>query len=175
MKKKCLAQRLRHSPRHMRHSLRHMRLSDRCLCLFLLFLLLQSAWLIFLPPDLTKEFDAMDAMIRSSAATIFGYFISNAFGSMPEKSENEIPLESREKIPAESPSEEAPLPSGTNCRIRQQILIVAGVGFFSLVILTFVRMCTSPSQDAIASLSQFQDFLVGSIGFLVGHAKYERA
>lgn len=162
MKKKCLSQRIR-------HSLQHMRLSDRCLCLFLLFLLLQSAWHIFLPPDLTKEFDAMDAMIRSSAATIFGYFISNAFGNMPEKSENEIPLESREKI-----SEEAPLPSGTNCRIRQQILIVAGVGFFSLVILTFVRMYTSPSQDAIASLSQFQDFLVGSIGFLVGHAKYER-
>ena len=168
MKKKCLAKRLRHYMRHTRRS-------ERCLCLFLLFLLLQSAWHIFLPPDLTKEFDAMDAMIRSSAATIFGYFISNAFGSMPEKSENEIPLESREKIPAESPSEEAPLPSGTNCRIRQQILIVAGVGFFSLVMLTFVRMCTSPSQDAIASLSQFQDFLVGSIGFLVGHAKYERA
>ena len=168
MKKKCLAQRFR-------HSLQHMRLSDRCLCLFLLFFLLQSAWHIFLPPDLTKEFDAMDAMIRSSAATIFGYFISNAFGSMPEKSENEIPLESREKISEDAPSEEGLLPSGTNCRIRQQILIVAGVGFFSLVILTFVRMCTSPSQDAIASLSQFQDFLVGSIGFLVGHAKYERA
>ena len=168
MKKKYLSQRIR-------HSLRHMRLSDRCLCLFLLFLLLQSAWHIFLPPDLTKEFDAMDAMIRSSAATIFGYFISNAFGSMPEKSETEIPLESREKIPAESLAAETPLPSGINCRIRQQILIVAGVGFFSLIILTFVRMCSSPSQDAIASLSQFQDFLVGSIGFLVGHAKYERA
>lgn len=167
MKKKCLVKRLC-------HSLRHMRLSDRCLCLFLLFLLLQSACHIFLMPDLTKEFDAMDAMIRSSAATIFGYFISNAFGSMPEKSENEIPLESREKIPAESPSEEAPLPSGTNCRIRQQILIVAGVGFFSLAILTYVRMSTLPSQNTIASLSQFQDFLVGSIGFLVGHAKYER-
>lgn len=87
-------------------------------------------------------------MIRSSAATIFGYFISNAFGSMPEKSETEIPLESREKIPAESSAAEAPLPSGINCRIRQQILIVVGVGFFSLIILTFVRMCTSPSQDA---------------------------
>ena len=94
---------------------------------------------------------------------------------MPEKSETEIPLENREKIPAESSAAEAPLPSGINCRIRQQILIVAGVGFFSLIILTFVRMCTSPSQDAIASLSQFQDFLVGSIGFWVGHAKYERA
>lgn len=167
MKKKCLSQRLR-------HSLRHMRLSDRCLCVFLLFLLLQSAWHIFLPPDLTKEFDAMDAMIRSSAATIFGYFISNAFGSIPKKNENEIPLESREKISTESSLEEEPLPLGINCRIRQQILIVAGVGFFSLIILTFVRMYTSPSQDAIASLSQFQDFLVGSIGFLVGHAKYER-
>ena len=63
MKKKYLSQRIR-------HSLRHMRLSDRCLCLFLLFLLLQSAWHIFLPPDLTNEFDAMYAMIRSSAATI---------------------------------------------------------------------------------------------------------
>ena len=152
-----------------------MRLSDRCLCLFLLFLLLQSTWHIFLPPDLTKEFDAMDAMIRSSAATILGYFISNAFGSMPEKSETEIPLESREKIPAESLAAETPLPSGINCRIWQQILIVAGVVFFSLIILTFVRMCTSPSQDAIASLSQFQNFLVCSIGFLIGHAKYERA
>ena len=116
MKKKYLSQRIH-------HSLWHMRLSDRCLCLFLLFLLLQSAWHIFLPPDLTKEFDAMDAMIRSSAATIFGYFISNAFGSMPEKSETEIPLESREKIPAESSAAEAPLPSGINCRIRQQILL----------------------------------------------------
>lgn len=168
MKKTCLSHRVY-------HSLQHMRLSDRCLCLFLLFLLLQSACHIFLLPDLTKEFNAMDAMIRSSAATIFGYFISNAFGSTPEKKETEIPLESREKNTAEFLSEENTLPSCQNCRIRQQILIVAGVGFFSLIILTYVRMSTLPSQDTIASLSQFQDFLVGSIGFLVGHAKYERA
>lgn len=168
MNKKRLSQRLH-------HSMRHMRLSDRCLCLFLLLLLLQSAWHIFLTPDIAKEFDAMDAMIRSSAATIFGYFISNAFGSMPGKNETEIPLESREKNPTEIPTEEEPFPSGTNCRIRQQILIVAGVGFFSLVILTYVRMTVFPSLDAIASLSQFQDFLVGSIGFLVGHSKYEQA
>lgn len=70
MKKKYLSQRIR-------HSLRHMRLSDRCLCLFLL---LQSAWHIFLPPDLTKEFDAMDAMIRSSAATIFWLDMQNMNG-----------------------------------------------------------------------------------------------
>lgn len=167
MKKKGITQRLR-------RSLRHMRLSDRCLCLFLLFLLLQSAWHIFLTPDIAKEFDAMDAMIRSSAATIFGYFISNAFGSIPEKNENVISLESREKIPTKSSCEEDSLPSGINCRIRQQILIVAGVGFFSLIILTCIRMTTFPSLDAVASLSQFQDFLVGSIGFLVGHAKYEQ-
>ena len=48
MKKKYLSQRIR-------HSLRHMRLSDRCLCLFLLFLLLQSAWHIFCRLTLQKN------------------------------------------------------------------------------------------------------------------------
>lgn len=167
MKKKHLYQRLY-------HSLQHMRLSDRCLCLFLLFLLIQSACHIFLIPDLTKEFDAMDAMIRSSAATIFGYFISNAFGSSADTGENDPSLEAREKIETVPSADGTPLPSCQTCRIRQQILIVAGVGFFSLIILSYVRMSAYPAQNTIASLSQFQDFLVGSIGFLVGHAKYER-
>lgn len=167
MKKKSLYQRLR-------HTLGHIRLSDRCLCLFLFLLLLQSACHIFLTPDVTKEFEAMDAMIRSSAATIFGYFISNAFGSTPEKSEKEIPLESREKTSLINLPEEESLPSCQNCRIRHQIFIVAGVGFFSLIILSYVRMSALPAENTIASLSQFQDFLVGSIGFLVGHAKYEQ-
>lgn len=149
--------------------LQHMCLADRCLCLFLLLLLIQSVSYIFWGPDTANEFDAMDAMIRSSTATIFGYFISKSFGMPTGKTETESPLESREKSQPASPHTKEP-----PCCIRQQIIIVAGVGLFSLIVLGFARTATLPSQNSITSLSQFQDFLVGSIGFLVGHGKYEQ-
>lgn len=184
MRKKSLLQ-------NMRKSISHMRLTDRFLLVFLLLLLLQSTHHIFFYEQLPAGYEALDTMIRSSAATIFGYFISGAFGGDTKVQKTDAQtsfniedanLQTRETNP-QPPSnlttttsditKNTPLSQAQRCRIRQQILIVAGIGLFSILILFHARICGPSHQHAIAALSQFQDFLVGSIGFLVGHARYD--
>ncbi len=55
--------------------------TDKFLLLFLFVLLLQSCLYLFCYDKLPPNDEATDAMIRSSAATIFGYFISTSFCS----------------------------------------------------------------------------------------------
>ena len=165
MKKKYLSQRIR-------HSLWHMRLSDRCLCLFLLFLLLQSAWHIFFAAWPYKRIWCHGCHDPQFCRHHIWLFHQQCFRKYAGKKWNWNSSGKPWKNPC------GILRSGSSSAIRYKLSYSAAnpdccrcIGFFSLIILTFVRICTSPSQDAIASLSQFQDFLVGSIGFWVGHAK----
>lgn len=181
---------------NIRRSMKQMRLTDRFLLVFLLLLLLQSTHHIFFYEQLPAGYDSLDTMIRTSAATIFGYFISSAFGGDGKTqktdtitpSDNTTPtmtdtvnLQTRESFPPSTnitepmldTTENTTLSSTQRCRIRQQILIVAGIGLLSILILFHARICGPSQLHATAALSQFQDFLVGSIGFLVGHARYD--
>lgn len=175
----------------LRQSISHMRLTDRFLLVFLLLLLLQSTHHIFFYEQLPTGYESLDTMIRSSAATIFGYFISGAFGGeskiqktdvlMPSVTKEETQMQARESklsVTNEIPNplnipENTHLSKVQRCRIQQQILIVAGIGLFSILILFHARIFGPAHTHATAALSQFQDFLVGSIGFLVGHARYD--
>lgn len=173
----------------LRQSITHMRLTDRFLLVFLLLLLLQSTHHIFFYEQLPSGYESLDTMIRSSAATIFGYFISGAFGGetkMPKtdtltqsviKEDAQIQIRESKLTPTVQPNvnatENVQLSKIQRCRIQQQILIVAGIGLFSILILFHARIFGPAHLHATAALSQFQDFLVGSIGFLVGHARYD--
>lgn len=169
-------------------SMQYMRLTDLCLVVFLILLLSQSAYHFFFYDTSRVVDSSMDTMIRSSAATIFGYFISAGFGNHVKTDKNApdmVPLSdasAKTDLSSRQKNTDTPVePAGTSssispyqaCRIRQQIWIVGGIGLFSLLLLSYVHIFVPPQAYAVPSLSQFQDFLVGSIGFLVGHAKYD--
>lgn len=160
--------------------IRHMRLTDKFLCIYLFLLLLQMTHTLF-QSSTSQIYDSIDVMMRTTAATIFGYFISATFEKTNQKDEN-ISQENKESTSDISVSErndsvaqDSPFDAdGRNCRIHQQILIVAGIGILSFVILVLIRNFGIILSDSPASISQMQDFIVGSIGFLIGHAKYEQ-
>ena len=59
----------------------------------------------------------------------------------------------------------------SNC-LHQQVVIVAICGFSALVIIFVFRTFFITENHTIPILSQLQDFVMGSIGFLVGYNKY---
>lgn len=59
--------------------LKHIHLVDKCLMLIMLVLMLQSAVNLFINEPQNQETHTIDIIVRTSAAAIFGYFISANF------------------------------------------------------------------------------------------------
>ena len=120
---------------------------DKSLLLFMLILLVQSAVNLFLPASDSAITGDIDIVVRTSAAAIFGYFLSV-----------------REK-----PSEDGP----REPRCLHQATITA-IGLFCLVTLLALRNLSlwdpaeAGSDSATATVAQFRDFVSGCVGFLIG-------
>ena len=149
---------------------------DRLLLIFMAILLIQSAHSLFFCEQATQNSNALHTVIRTAAASIFGYFISAGFRGGTNRdniAENtaigvstgtETDGEARVKVTVDRSE------GLINQRLRQQIIIVALIGIFSLLILVAACNNTTTASDAVAALSQLRDFVSGSIGFLIGHA-----
>ena len=170
---------------------RRLHLVDRILLIFMVILLAQSARSLFFYECASQNSGAMDTAIRTTAASIFGYFISAGFrganqdgastqaGSNLEAGQNrtanlntQIGSSENEGISNEVPSKTTADQSGesTDQRLRQQMLIVGMIGISSLLILVIACDSTQDTTSAAAALSQLRDFVSGSVGFLIGHA-----
>lgn len=167
---------MRHSfHRRFRTYIRHMRLTDKFLFFYLLLLLLQMTYTVFHESS-SQVYAAVDTMMRTTAATIFGYFISATF-----EKEEDASTENNQTTDIRSSERSVPAPPAEeslcrrNCRIHQQTMIVAGIGTLSLGILILLRNVAVPLPQGPTPISLMQDFIVGSIGFLIGHAKYEKS
>ena len=166
-------------------------LVDRLLLIFMVILLAQSARSLFSYECASQNSDAMDTAIRTTAASIFGYFISAGFrganqdgASMQAGSDlaagqnkttnlnTQTSLSENEGMSSEARSKTIVDQSGesTNQRLRQQMLIVGMIGISSLLILVIACDSTKDTTSAAAALSQLRDFVSGSVGFLIGHA-----
>lgn len=153
-----------------------MRLVDFFLIIFMIILMGQSIYNLFSHEIYTQDRDAIDIVIRTTIASIFGYFISTNFLSVQKASQDKAPKEgtSLEDIElGSSPCEPKVSTKKVGCRVRQQIIIVSCFGLFSLIILIIVRNTNSIPESAIASVSQLRDFLSTSVGLLIGHSTKE--
>ena len=173
---------------------RSLHLIDRLLLIFMVILLSQSAHSLFFHESAMQDPDALNSVIRTTAASIFGYFISSGFQSAASKSaasaqtgigfpmnqnESEQPT-GQNSFTAKAQAEADNKPqTGTTIghrnnlsgqRLRQQMIIVAMVGLSSLLMLVVACNYTSTCPDSVATLSQLRDFVSGSVGFLIGHA-----
>lgn len=166
---------------------RGIHLIDKCLLVIMAILLLQSACSLFIGASGNEGATQIDAVLRTSAAGIFGYFISANFrASEKQKTVCAVGAEQQD-APTSTPSARAQIGFGaptsevstgvatttvdTSTRTapcRTQILVVAGIGVVSLLILIAARDIASTSPGLPAMLSQLRDFVSGSVGFLVG-------
>lgn len=170
---------------------KRLHLVDRILLIFMVILLAQAARSLFFYECASQNSDAMHTAIRTTAASIFGYFISAGFrgsdqssasaqgeGALPADqdktadpntqtslSESEVSRSNTHTKTATEPSDDS-----TDQRLHQQMLIVGMIGMFSLLILVIACDSMKDTTGAVAALSQLRDFVSGSVGFLIGHA-----
>lgn len=170
---------------------------DGFLILFLLLLLIQSAFNLLFDQTFTADTNAIDVVVRTSAALIFGNFLSGQDKvETPSTQAKSIPspmtLSSvlpSENIPSgqigfsapmsSSSLDEVPSPPAfsekpavdTRTRPNLSVIVVALVGLFSMILLLIVRNFTTVTPNMSATLSQLRDFVCGCIGFLVRCAR----
>lgn len=163
---------------------------DKSLLLFMVLLLAQSAYTLFVPGG-TAVSD-IDIMVRTSAAAIFGYFLSGSFTGRSSLSQGKTPsdkdVRKMERAEGEqgapvgqigfAPAEAEwtagmgkvrPAPPETPAAACLQVGIAAGIGLFCLAaLLLFRHMGGEERSAAAATVVQFRDFVSGCVGFLIG-------
>ena len=156
---------------------------DKGLLLFMLVLLAQSAYSSFCPGEAGPTVDEIDIIVRTSAAAIFGYFLSANFirraasgGQTPAASPPHT-LETDSGTPdpgapgsARAEAEPAGENSAANCL---QVVVATAIGLFCLVTLLVLRNLSqwglaAESDSTAATVVQFRDFISGCVGFLIG-------
>ena len=181
----------------VRCAINSLHLADKCLLMFMLILMLQSAHNLFFNELAMQESSTFNVIVRTTAAAIFGYFISANFqnggrdttenkrtdvsGVTTVNSSLNTDSTTRTKIGFVSDSEPTKLQSGyarsndnnqpaqRNCL---QILVVAGIGILSLLLLLIAYNYFPANSTAMATTSQLRDFVSGSVGFLIGHSTH---
>lgn len=172
-------------------------LVDRCLILIMFILMIQSAFTLFHHHNLTQEANSIDIIVRTSTASIFGYFLSANFirhakekaASLSAKEKGAPPAPEMDSTP-EITTDAYPLDfydvdninteKETATAGRLQIIIAATLGIFCLFTLIFMRNFVDWSafssgnssniaaSSAAATVGQFRDFVSGCVGFLIG-------
>lgn len=89
----------------------------------------------------------IDTIIRTSASSIFGYFLGSEVTKKEEKKENDNVIIYKKN--------------------HKNTTIISILGIVSLLILLYVRNFTTINYSSIASLSQLKDFVSASVGYMV--------
>lgn len=139
---------------------------DKCLFVFMIVLLIQSLCSIFFEADVNQSIGSIDVVVRTSAAAIFGYFLSANFihhvtGSgrvsststthilkvgtnQPESNNNSTVQEKTVSNEDSKPlSDSSATDPKTNQEVPEvnylQVFIAAGIGLFCLITLLILR------------------------------------
>lgn len=172
----------------MKYILKNLKITDIILLIFLFIFLFQSAYSIMFH----KDNSPFDVIVRTSAASIFGYFLSARFSSNIETNsyqENIIQKTNsfkssqiQNKIGFHEDKTELisgqikNLPESQKYNDSLQIIIVSFIGLFSLILLIILRNLDPwhngfipTTTSALSSVSQLRDFISSCIGFLIGY------
>ena len=168
---------------------------DKSLLLFMLILLLQSAVNLFLPASDSSITGDIDIVVRTSAAAIFGYFLSANFighdeasGQATQSAQAHILKAGNGPVQDSAPraqigfsaAETAPDSAAPPVQMPQQsirclqVRASTFIGLFCLIALLILRNLTqlgivSPASDSVTgTIVQFRDFISGCVGFLIG-------
>ncbi len=165
-----------------------LRIVDISLLIFLFILLFQLAYSVIFH----KDSSSFDVIIRTTTASIFGYFLSTRFSENTETnnvSENILQVidksdqsKIQNKIGFSENKTELISGKAKNSSLNQknyeslQIIIVSFIGLFSLILLIILRNIDPWNNGSIpltnstlSTISQLRDFLSSCIGFLIGY------
>lgn len=168
---------------------------DKSLLIFMLILLVQSAVNLFLPASASAVTGDIDIVVRTSAAAIFGYFLSANFighdeesGQATQAAQTHILKPGADPVQDSMPraqigfsaGEAASEPAAPQVQAMQQpirclqVRAATFIGLFCLLALLILRNLTqlgivSPTSDSVTgTIVQFRDFISGCVGFLIG-------
>ena len=168
---------------------------DKSLLIFMLILLTQSAVNLFFPAGDGSVAGEIDIVVRTSAAAIFGYFLSANFigreeddGQATQAAQTHILKPGADPVQDSAPraqigfsaGEAASEPAVPQVQTTQQpirclqVRAATFIGLFCLLALLILRNLTqlgivSPASDSVAgTIVQFRDFISGCVGFLIG-------
>lgn len=169
-------------------------LVDMYLILLMFLLLIYLGIRLFLQGAVSQGTNPVDVVVRTSAIGIFGYFLSGNFSGQADSSTSvrsnsggtrpvEIPSPDSPENPVKnqigfvSPEDGSMQPGTVNSdnqpeqpRIvcsKMQVIVVGSIGLAALILLMIAREISTTSPDAVASLSQFRDYVSASVGFLI--------
>lgn len=169
-------------------------LADKWLIIIMAILMIQTAHNLFFADIALQDRAALDVVVRTTTASIFGYFISSNFQSNYKNiqknnhsSTNSIGVEPpsdnsphiKARMGFSTESKETELHSGyaypdnnsaPESDHHAQITIIAVIGIICLIFLLIVRNYPTINTTSIAALSQIRDFISGSVGFLIGQS-----
>lgn len=154
----------------VRKFVRNICIVDRFLLLYMLILFIYLVFHIFTGTDTAQESNTIDIIVRTSIAAIFGYFISSNFGSTNHQNLSIQSTEEKEPLPYIESVKNVPENSETRCS-KIQVIIVATIGFLSLIILFITRFFQDVTPELAVMISQLRDFVSACIGFLISCGK----
>lgn len=167
----------------LNNALSRIRLVDRFLILIMAILLMQSAYTLFVHETVSQETNSIDIIVRTSAAAIFGYFLSGNFTKRTSSLSTQniqdcvmtVPeqeaVKSNSSENTEAAFDEAGHISG-RCN-KLQIAVISVIGIVCLTFLLVLRNFSQITPQTASTVSQLRDFTSACVGFLVSCGKKE--
>ncbi|NFO04594.1 hypothetical protein FDB23_10765 [Clostridium botulinum] len=172
-------------------------LGDKCLIIIMVILFLHVTFELFSGGNgvnSEETINAIDIIVRTTIASVFGYFISsnfvknkkeisdekessNIYNELNDKSNkcclenkkcNEIDLLDKKNIIINNDNKKIEADDRRNNASKEQIIIVFIIGLVSLILLLLVRDFIEVSNAEIPIISQLRDIVCGCVGFLLG-------
>ncbi|BBF45121.1 hypothetical protein lbkm_3880 [Lachnospiraceae bacterium KM106-2] len=131
-------------------------LIDRTLIIIMCILMIQIAvsLLLFYDSSETIKTNDIDIVVRTTAAAVFGYFLSGNFTRrLKPRSDCPLTVEAEDRKPTLK---------------EEQVVIVSIFGISALIILILARDFLPFTPYVQSSVSQLRDFVSSCVGFLVG-------
>ncbi|MEG0325121.1 MAG: hypothetical protein RR618_01195 [Cellulosilyticaceae bacterium] len=158
---------------------KRIQLKDKCLIVMMGIILGQSIYSLF-RAGITPNSASIDVVMRTTSASIFGYFLSANFLSkkvpkvkVTKKDKEEMTcicttLKEKGNEDKEENKKEKEQEMEDKTYFIAQILIAAAIGVISLIVLIIARNIPETPVESIPELAQFRDFVSGCVGFLIG-------
>ena len=147
-------------------------ISDKSLIIIMTILLTQCIYNLFNPEPITENALSVNVIVRTSVASIFGYFLSENFlkTDVIKSDDGDIVLPLDNNINKENLNSIKKTPKNYICTKTVQILIAFIVCIISILSLILASNFNLIPSNTNPSVIQLIDLIGSCVGFLLGHS-----
>lgn len=128
--------------------------TDKILLIFMSIIYTQIVYNLVTNEIANENTSPIDTIVRTTASSIFGYFLGS---NLDKEDENEEEEKAEKVIEVKK----------TYKKNNTNTVIISILGVISLLIMLYLRNFTTLTYSSIASISQLKDFVSASVGYLV--------